>query len=387
MIRISQGTREILNAPWSQFPAIAKISEDPDPVTYDAPYSTYSIQHHGLVFSLSSPREQDALFCLELLHRVVDVLQDYFREALSAAKIEANYDVVALLLYEMIDDGMPVTTEPNALKDAVPQSNLLDKFMSTSTMPSAPSSIPWRRANVKHTNNEMYVDIEEMVNCIYSGDKCIVAQLHGRVKFKSKLSGMPDLLLVLSSPSTLDLPALHPCVRTRKWLDNPGSLSFIPPDGRCILMSYQMSLPSPRLPIHANLVITETGFSVQLSCQKVSAKIALDLLQLEIPLPETIRSVGEPSASSGLVHFRNGMLTWHFSKPPTLPSSAKLDVEVASGSGVPPYVKVMFSTSGWLISGCRVESLSVLRGLNDSVRPYKGVKYMTGSGEYIIRPQ
>lgn len=92
---------------------------------------------------------------LEFLHRVVDVLEDFLGSPLLEGKIEANYDVIAQLLNEMCDDGIPFTTEPNALRDVVLPPSVLGKLLSNVTgLPrylsflSSPSRLP-RLSNTK----------------------------------------------------------------------------------------------------------------------------------------------------------------------------------------------------------------------------------------------
>ena len=80
----------------------------------------------------------------------------------------------------------------------------------------------------------------------------LVARSSGTVAINSKLSGVPDLLLTLSTPgggygrkaSGLDFPVFHPCVRLARWKERPGELSFVPPDGKFILASYEVDLLS-----------------------------------------------------------------------------------------------------------------------------------------------
>jgi len=69
--------------------------------------------------------------------------------------------------------------------------------------------------------------------------------------FTSKISGIPDMLLTLKAPSVrgmgdggLEAPVFHPCVRLSRWRERPGELSFVPPDGKFVLSSYEMDLLS-----------------------------------------------------------------------------------------------------------------------------------------------
>lgn len=146
-------------------------------------------------------------------------------------------------------------------------SNTLPSFAASNAI----STIPWRRANVKHTNNELYVDLVELVTAtIAPSGRALCARSNGTIAFNSKLSGIPDLLLTLQTPSShkqqlgappatvLACPVFHPCVRLSRWRDRPGELSFVPPDGKFVLASYEADLLhgtqlQPQLPVQVEM--------------------------------------------------------------------------------------------------------------------------------------
>lgn len=116
-------------------------------------------------------------------------------------------------------------------------------------------AIPWRKSNVRHTSNELYVDIVENLSVIFApSGRPISARSQGSILFSAKISGVPDLLLALSAPGgtssaktlgitrTMQLPVFHPCVRLVRWREHPGELSFVPPDGRFMLAGYETDL-------------------------------------------------------------------------------------------------------------------------------------------------
>ena len=216
---------------------------------------------------------------LEFLHRVADVLEDFLGAPLLASKIESNYDVVAQLLNEMVDGGIISCTEPNALRDLVDAPSLMKSLLGNVGLPSTtPSSlassstpfslgrgggpsprlgpsnaaqstspVPWRRANVRHTSNEMYVDIVETLSVTLSpSGRPLSAIANGTIAFTAKVSGIPDLNLYLGCPggisNAVSLPVFHPCVRLNRWKERPGELSFVPPDGRFVLAGYEVDL-------------------------------------------------------------------------------------------------------------------------------------------------
>lgn len=131
-------------------------------------------------------------------------------------------------------------------------------------------AIPWRRANVRHTSNELYVDIVETLNVtIAPSGRPLAAFANGSILFTSKISGVPDLLLTLSASGgklgmekAIELPVFHACVRLNRWKERPGELSFVPPDGKFVLAGYEVNLlpTSPGLEAwtNANLQLPAT---------------------------------------------------------------------------------------------------------------------------------
>ncbi|KAF1833468.1 adaptor protein complex 3 Mu3A [Decorospora gaudefroyi] len=237
------------------------------------PTLLYSIIHDHLLFLCPSSSDTDPLAILTFLHRLTDVLEDYLGSPLLSSKIENNYHVVAQLLSEMVDGGIIASTEPNALRDVVEAPNLLKSLLGGVGLPSSTPStaavvgggfgkgmgsrlgmgpemaspVPWRRANVRHTSNEMYVDIVETLQVTLSpSGRPLSALASGTVAFTAKVSGIPDLILHLGCAggihNAISLPVFHPCVRLNRWRERPGEISFVPPDGRFVLAGYEVDL-------------------------------------------------------------------------------------------------------------------------------------------------
>lgn len=73
----------------------------------------------------------------------------------------------------MLDSGgHPLTTSPNALLDIVVPPTPLSKLLSATNLAASfnsyanaasvfSSPIPWRKSNVRHSTNEIYLDITE----------------------------------------------------------------------------------------------------------------------------------------------------------------------------------------------------------------------------------
>ncbi len=72
------------------------------------------------------------LFVVEFLHRVIDTFEDYFGDCTESV-IKENYVVVYELLDEMLDNGFPLATESNILKELIKPPNLLTNVINTVT--------------------------------------------------------------------------------------------------------------------------------------------------------------------------------------------------------------------------------------------------------------
>ena len=358
--------------------------------------------------------EVDSLAVLEFLHRVVDVLEDFLGAPLIGSKIENNYDVVAQLMGEMCDGGIVCNTEGNALRDSVEVTSKLEKLFDKVGIPgTAPGigsstnnlaatlkananlnsgpAIPWRRPNVRHTSNELYVDILENISVVIApSGRPISALAAGSILFTAKISGVPDLLLTLTAPGgtssakasgitrTMQLPTFHPCVRLAIWNQSPGVLSFVPPDGKFMLAGYEVDLlPSPldrdeppssseklflpaSVELKTGLGPTGCDFEARLTLNNnfpgtpvikpgprstagpsfsfgpasnsgSSTAPSLEGVTVTIPFPADVRSVTEIKASRGEANFdtRSTTLTW---KVPTKDGATVSGTPTLSGT-------------------------------------------------------
>lgn len=350
------------------------------------PTLVFSLVHCNLLFLLTASSEVEPLLVLEFLHRIIDALEEFLGAPLISHKIESSYDVVAQLLTEMCDAGTVATTEPNALRDLVEVEGWMGKLLGSIMLPGqmkdlgstygrAPSpgmsslmqttapTLPWRRSNVRHTSNELYADVVETLNVTLApSGRPLAAFANGTIAFTSKVSGIPDITMTLTSPSgkhnlssVLELPVFHPCVRLAKWKEQPGVLSFIPPDGRFILAGYEVdllpfsngksnSLNSNSLKLPVNIEVkTSLGpsgseFDVKVQVNKVFGASSsagptgfgrggpgsggrgsspsspmLEDMMITVPLPDDVRNLPEirPTKGDATYNPAERQLLWH----------------------------------------------------------------------------
>lgn len=348
------------------------------------PTLVFGLTHANLLFLATSSTEIEPLLVLEFLHRVVDVFEDFLGAPLLAVKIENSYDVVAQLLTEMCDAGTICTTEPNALREVVEMEGWMGKLLGSINLPgkvplsgnvsisgapplvaSNTPALPWRRANVRHTSNELYADVVETLSVTLApSGRPLAAFANGTIAFTAKVSGVPDITVTLTSPSgkhnvgdIMELPVFHPCVRLSRWKERPGELNFVPPDGRFILAGYEVDLlpftggqsgslssSNLKLPVslemgtglgpagsefevrlQVNMMFSSPGSSAsQLGRGGSGGRLGgphpgspgahlLDDVKITIPLPEDVRNLSDMRPSKGDASFNPGerVLEWH----------------------------------------------------------------------------
>lgn len=91
----------------------------------------------------------------------------------------------------MLDNGFPLATEVNILKELIKPPNIFRKMANmmtgdtniSSTLPTVQlSNIPWRRQGIKYTNNEAYFDcIEELDAIIDKNGSTVMCEIQGYV--------------------------------------------------------------------------------------------------------------------------------------------------------------------------------------------------------------
>src|SRR5450830_694632 len=114
--------------------------------------------------------------------------------------------------------------------------------------------VSWRPENIKHSKNEVFLDVIEKLNLLVSANGNVLrSEILGTVRMKSFLSGMPELKLGLNDKVLFEMTGrstrgklvemedikFHQCVRLNKF-ESERNITFIPPDGEFELMTYRL---------------------------------------------------------------------------------------------------------------------------------------------------
>jgi len=325
-----------------------------------------------------------------------------------------------------------LTTAPNALRDIVLPPSLLNKLLSVaganfnSTINSGSglsaaggafsSPIPWRKAGLKYTSNEVYFDIvEELQAIVNKHGVSLSSSVLGKMETNTRLSGTPELLLSFTNPQILSDCSFHSCVRLQRW-SRDKIFSFIPPDGKFTLAEYRYSpntsssstIASPlgtsiakdNVPIPFGLKINfdlqeyNASFDVTLT-SRLTTRLLEDVV-VEFNLGEGASAIkcvaargtgglgrggvgsmdvglGGSSGASWTFDIKKRVLKWEI---PSVPPSSNWNLR---GSFTTPTIaprpshalQVRFEKQSHTFSSLKVEQLKLT---GESYKPYKGVR-------------
>ncbi|XP_018621769.1 AP-3 complex subunit mu-1 [Scleropages formosus] len=379
----------------------ASAPENVPPVIATPHHYLISVYRDRIFFVAVIQTEVPPLFVIEFLHRVAETFQDYFGEC-SEASIKDNVVIVYELLEEMLDNGFPLATEANILKEMIKPPTILRSVVNTitgssnvgGTLPTGQlSNIPWRRTGVKYTNNEAYFDVVEEIDAILDKSGTVVfAEIQGVIDACVKLSGMPDLTLSFVNPRLLDDVSFHPCVRFKRW-EAERVLSFIPPDGNFRLMSYHVNAQNlVAIPVYVkqNVSFFETGSSGRLDItvgpKQTMGKTIEDVV-ITVHMPKVVLNANlTTNQGTSTYDPVTKVLVWDIGKlnqqkVPNLKGSLSLQ----SGAPRPdenPTLNIDLRIQQLAISGLKVNRLNMF---GEKYKPFKGVKYVTKAGKFQVR--
>mmetsp|Transcript_66907 Transcript_66907/g.151152 ORF Transcript_66907/g.151152 Transcript_66907/m.151152 type:complete len:430 (-) Transcript_66907:265-1554(-) len=416
--------RSVCDFFWDEVVKYPSCEEVP-PVIYTNKYYLISIFRDGLFLVAAVKADVPPLLVMEFLHRVVDVFLDYFG-AVDEMTIKENFSTCYQLLEEMMDNGHPLTTEPNALKAMVMPPTVMGTLSSKLTGKSTSvaddlaegmiSSMPWRKAGVKYAANEIYLDvIEEVDATLDSRDGTTIAcEVTGMVVVKCRLSGIPDLILTFTDPKVFDDCSFHPCVRYNRF-EQESVVSFVPPDGTFELMRYRLAhVAKVTAPVYCQSQMLYDGtpvaaakggrsggvdfgrYTLTLGFRPSSSLVtpgqakgatAVEDVAVTVPFPKGVRTV-TLTANVGTVSYDEAakVVKWHVGNlGPHLGKAPQLQGRVSLGGAKleeEPPVHLDWKVPNSSVSGIGVASLALT---SEQYRPYKGVRTITRSGKFVVR--
>jgi len=376
-------------------------AQDLSPVITTAKHYLIHAYRFDLFFLCVVQTEVSPLLVIEFIHRICDVLGDYLGEVREDV-VKENFVLLYQLLDEMMDNGFPLTTEPNILKSMILPPTTIGRMANSMGMRVGPSNVmeelpdgtlsnvPWRKAGVKYSNNEIYFDVIEEIDCIIDNSGAVVScEVLGTIQCNCRLSGMPDISLTFGQPDIMQDCSFHPCVRFGRW-ERERVMSFVPPDGNFQLVSYRVDRPF-QMPIFVRPQISYNAHggmvNVTVGSKQGGQEKPMEDIKVMVPFPKTVSTVSlNTSVGNFVFDDITKVLEWNVGKIPRDRSplingtiSFPPDTKAPEES---PTISAEFKIQGQSISGLKVDSMSVL---NEKYKPYKGVRSITKAGKFQIR--
>ncbi|KAF9546665.1 clathrin adaptor, mu subunit [Agrocybe pediades] len=364
------------------------------------------IRHSNLYLLALSKRNSNAAEIIIFLHRLTQVLIEYFKE-LEEESIRDNFVIIYELMDEMMDFGYPQTTESKILQEYITQESHKLEIQVRPPM-AVTNAVSWRTEGIRYRKNEVFLDVIESVNMLVNANGNVVrSEILGAVKMKCYLSGMPELRLGLNDKVMFESTGrtargkaiemedvkFHQCVRLSRF-ENDRTISFIPPDGEFELMSYRLSTPVKPLIWVEAAVESHKGSRVEYMV-KVKAQFkrrsTANNVEIYVPVPDDADSP-KFRASTGSVQYapdksafvwkikqlggsREFLMRAHFGLP-----SVKSEQDFEKRAPI----TVKFEIPYFTVSGIQVRYLKIVEKSGYQALPW--VRYITQNGDdYSLR--
>ncbi|KAH3664086.1 hypothetical protein OGAPHI_004800 [Ogataea philodendri] len=410
------------------------------PVLYDNGINYIYLMHKNLYVLAMTRHDTNVFNIMCYLNNLIKVLESYVK-SLEEESIRDNFSIIYELLDEMMDFGIPQITDTKILKEYITQESFtLEKVIATATGAKGGSlsqtrakqppstltnSVNWRSPGIFYKKNEAYLDVVECIDMLINAKgQMLSSEIHGAIKLKSYLSGMPELVLGLndrflngglasirgetgeangsgnangSKGIEVEDVKFHQCVRLSKF-EADKMVSFIPPDGEFDLMSYRVHshtlrplfLIDYKMKNHSN---TRIEIMIKVKANYKS-KISANRLEIRIPVPDDV--------DSPKFHYNKGSIKYIPSESVVLWKFKRIDggkeyvmiaelllPSVHDLSNLETFkkkpVNLKFEMQGFVTSGLQIRYLKINEPkLNYQSYPY--VRYITRSGDnYSVR--
>ncbi|CAN0007194.1 unnamed protein product [Ectocarpus fasciculatus] len=405
--------RSVCDAFWSEVNKYESKLDVP-PVIITGSHYIFSILRGDMWLVAMLSAETSTLLVFEFLHRVADIFVEYFGE-LDELVVKDNFATIYQLLEEMMDFGYPLTTEPNALRSMIEPPTVISRLTAATTGKSGVSDVlptgtisnmPWRKTDVKYSQNEIYVDIIEEVDTILDRNgKIVSSEVSGTIVSNCRLSGVPDLALTFADPSVVDDCSFHPCVRYNRF-ERDKVVSFVPPDGHFELMRYRPNISGrtivpplfcqPQVSMesggghqaHVSVTIgVRSDTSLVIPNRTMGSPLVVEDVVVHIPFSKSVRTVNLVATAGTVLYDEvTKIAKWTvgkfgLDKRPQVSGTVLRHTPGSEACCVLP-LEIQWKLPTASVSGLAISSLQLN---NESYKPYKGMRTLSQAGKFIVR--
>lgn len=375
------------------------------------------VRKNGLLFTCVTRFNVSPSTMIELLNRMAKVFKDYCG-VLSEEAIRKNFILIYELLDEILDFGYPQGTSTETLKNfiynepvVVDAGRLRIPTINAKSTPSVATHKPitYQRERQGKQKNEIFVDILERLNVLYSPSGVVLnSTIDGCIQMKSYLSGNPELRLALNEDLvigkggaygsvTLDDCNFHECVQLQDF-ETARTLSFIPPDGEFVVLNYRVTSEF-RTPFRVFPAIDEVSpYKVDVTL-RVRADVPENYhganVAVRLPVPRTTASATielPPNCIGQQAEYNQAdkKVTWVVKKfVGNTEHSIRIKITLSSPSTINTRKEIGPVSLGFEIPMYNVSNLAVrylrIAEQGKAYNPYRWVRYVTQSNSYVCR--
>ncbi|CAD8178870.1 unnamed protein product [Paramecium pentaurelia] len=365
-----------------------------------------------IIILATTKTDVNVAMVLEFLYQLSKICKSYFQGNLDENCIKKSFVLIYEILDEVLDYGIPQIADPNLLQKFIQEGGVqqettinIEKLRQlTFTLTGV---VSWRPIGLYYEKNELYLDIIESVNLLISAkDTVLRAEVVGSIELKSKLTGMPEcqigmndkLLMGKQQKQTkqtigisIDDMKFHPCVRLPKF-DKDRTITFIPPDGHCQLISYRIS-ENINIPFKVNVFYSEiidNKLEIRLKIKSIyDNNIYGTNVLVKVPVPKnTVNAITATALGKARYEVEEQSVIWRIKKfQGDFETSLRCEINLGTTNkdqvwSKPP-LKMEFQIPMFTASGLRVRFLKVME--KAGYKTNKWIRYLTKGGEYLHR--
>ncbi len=163
--------------------------------------SYITVPYKDLIFLATTKTNVNAAMAIQFLYQLIFICKAYCNGEITENDVKKKFSLIYEILDEVMDYGCPQFTDPTLLKNYIQEGGFNDELLKDlkklkQLTSQATGVTSWRPEGIVHKKNEIYIDVIENVNALFSAKGTVLrADVTGVIKLNSKLSGMPECKL------------------------------------------------------------------------------------------------------------------------------------------------------------------------------------------------
>ena len=168
-----------------------------NPILFLNGASYIAVPYKDIIFLATTKTNVNAAMAIQFLYQLIFIFKAYFNGEVTENDVKKKFSLVYEILDQVMDYGCPQFTDPSLLKNYIQEGGFNDELLKDlkklkQLTNQATGVTSWRPLDIVHKKNEIYIDVIESVNVLFSAKGTILrSDVSGTIKLNSKLSGMP----------------------------------------------------------------------------------------------------------------------------------------------------------------------------------------------------